>query len=474
MLDMKMKPLRKHHKRYHIRACLLMALFGAYAGCSSDTARDSSVEVAGQRLFSTIPYRGVNLAVAEFTTDPWGNGSFPGTYNVDYVYPSVSEADYFIAKGMNTFRVPFRWERLQRTLNGSFDATELQRLTDTVNGLTAKGASVIVDPHNYGRYLKDVVGSSTVPNSSFADFWTRLANVFKSNSKVILAVMNEPHDMPSTEGWVTSANAAIAAIRATGATNLILVQGNGWSGAHSWNQTWYGTANSVAMLNITDPGNNYAFEVHQYLDSNFSGETGNCVSATIGSEKLQNFTDWLTAHNYKGFVSEFGGGRNATCYAAISDLLNHMKQNSGVYLGWTYWAAGPWWGEYELTLEPTNGQDRPQMAYIAPYLTNGTGGSGGSGGSSATGGSSALGGSSSSGGTSAIGGSSSTGGTSSIGGSSAVGGSSARGGSSSTGGTSSIRRFLRRWRLFRTRRLIFDRWFLFNWRHVGDGRLLRR
>jgi endoglucanase len=87
---------------------------------------------------------------------------------------------------------------------------------------------------------------------------------------VIFGLMNEPHSM-ATELWLNNANAAIAAIRSTGAENLVLVPGNAWTGAHSWNSNWYGTPNSTVMLNITDSLNNYAYEVHQYLDSNSSG-----------------------------------------------------------------------------------------------------------------------------------------------------------------------------------------------------------
>src|SRR5688572_819873 len=61
------------------------------------------------RAESAILYTGVNLAGAEF-----GDSSLPGVYNTHYTYPRSNEVDYFIGKGMNTFRLPFRWERLQQ------------------------------------------------------------------------------------------------------------------------------------------------------------------------------------------------------------------------------------------------------------------------------------------------------------------------------------------------------------------------
>ncbi len=339
------------------------------ASCSSGNIdAESERGVVDQQLFSTVPYRGVNLASAEF-----GEGFLPGTYGTHYIYPDPAKAAYFTGKGMNTFRLPFRWERLQRSLLATLDATELSRLRSTVNGLNNLGAVVLLDPHNYARYYGTVVGSGSVTNAAFADFWAKLANEFKS-SNVIFGLMNEPNEM-STDAWVSAANAAIAAIRNTGATNLILVPGNAWSGAWSWNQTWYGTSNATAMLRITDSRNNYAFEAHQYLDGDSSGSSSSCVSTTIGAERLAAFTNWLRANGKRGFIGEFGGGRDATCTAAIDNAVKHIEANASLYLGWTYWAAGPWWGDYYTTLEPLNGVDRPQMDALEPHLTSSQGAS---------------------------------------------------------------------------------------------------
>src|SRR5262249_27202418 len=143
-----------------------------------------------------------------------------------YTYPDptyvsgYTSVDYFLGKGMNTFRLPFRWERLQRTLGQAFDATELGRLRTTVTHLTGKGAYVLLDPHNFARY-SPYIGASTaligsaIPNAAFADFWSRLATEFKGNAQVLFGLMNEPHDMP-TEQWVGAANTAISAIRSAG------------------------------------------------------------------------------------------------------------------------------------------------------------------------------------------------------------------------------------------------------------------
>jgi endoglucanase len=349
---------RTHPGRWACRAAALLALVFAGA-CAAGGAGPSATASPPAKL----EWRGVSLAGAEF-----GESELPGIYNKHYVYPDPSSATYFAGKGMNLVRLPFSWERLQRSLNGEFDATELARLKSFVTPVTAAGTTVLLDPHNYARYHGKLIGSSEVPVAAFADFWTRLAGEFKGNPKVMFGLMNEPHSM-ATEAWVTAANAAIAAIRATGAMNTITVPGNAWSGAGSWSDTWYGTPNAVAMLQVTDPADKLLIEVHQYLNEDSSGSQPTCVSPTIGSQRLAGFTQWLRVNHRRGLLGEIGGANNATCNQAVADALGYMTANADVWAGWVWWAAGPWWGDYFLSIEPgAGGVDKPQMAVLAPYL----------------------------------------------------------------------------------------------------------
>jgi len=319
--------------------------------------------------FADTQYKGVNLAGADF-----GYDVLPGEFGTQYTYPTNEEVDYFMRKGMNIFRLPFLWERLQNDQSGPLNPDELTRIKDFVNYATSKRATVILDPHNSARYYEEIIGIDgdlgALPLGAFKDFWTKLSNQFKDNDKVIFGLMNEPHDMP-TELWRDDANGAIEAIRATGATNLILVPGNAWSGAHSWNDDSYGTPNGTVMLDIVDSANNYAFEVHQYQDDDSSGTSDQCVNETTGAQRLEDFTAWLKENNHKGFLGEFAGGRNTTCLNGLDNMLNHLDANNDVWLGWAYWAAGPWWGEDIFTVEPKDGVDRPQMDILVKHMREG-------------------------------------------------------------------------------------------------------
>ena len=310
---------------------------------------------------AVLPMRGVNLAGAEF-----GEANLPGQYGVDYTFPNVQEVDYFHAKGMTTIRVGFRWERLQLSLGGPLDATYLGRLDTVVNHAAGLGMQVILNPHNYARYYGNLVGSPQVPHAQFGDFWAKLAQHYQNVPQVVFGLVNEPNTMP-TEQWLTAANTAIAAIRATGSTHLILVPGNAWTGAHSWSNNWYGTPNSQVMTGVVDPANNFAFELHQYFDADYSGTSATCLGAAgTGANQLQGVTQWLRTHGYKGFLGELAGADNTPCRNAVESALDHLEANADVWLGWTWWAAGPWWGDYMYTLEPTQNYsvDAPQLAWL--------------------------------------------------------------------------------------------------------------
>jgi len=208
-------------------------------------------------------------------------------------WPGISDVNYFTSKGLCILRIPFKWERLQPNLMQNFEQNYLNELNKFVNAATSNGAQVIIDPHNYARYNGKIIGSELSVNN-FNDLWTRLANLYKNNSRVIFGLMNEPNTM-STSVWLSSANSAINAIRNTGATNLILVPGNAWTGAHSWLQNWYGEPNGNIMKGIVDRMNNFAFEVHQYFDGDKSGRSESCATQK-GSDYLVEFTNWCKAN----------------------------------------------------------------------------------------------------------------------------------------------------------------------------------
>lgn len=311
---------------------------------------------------SQVYYAGVNLAGGEF-------GKIPGKYATDYSYPSPASFDYFAAQNFNLIRLPFRWERLQPELNADLDAQELKRLQAAVEAARAAKLTVVLDTHNYAkrRLASDgwkqahVIGSAEVSTAAFADFCGRLAASFKDDSSIIFGLMNEPTGIVAYE-WLPIANNAIAAIRAAKAKQLIFVPGVNYSGA----QSWFSSGNDL-MAQVVDPGKNFVLEVHQYLDQDSSGTTGDVVGPDVGSDRLHRFQNWARANQIRAFLGEFGAGRDAQSLAALKNICVTMRNNRDVWMGWAAWAGGDWWPDsYPLNISPAkDGSARPQLAILA-------------------------------------------------------------------------------------------------------------
>jgi endoglucanase len=279
--------------------------------------------------------------------------------NTDYIYPTTAEIDFFAANKMNIIRIPFLWERMQPTANGALDPTQLGYMDATVSYANSKGISVVLDPHNYGAYQGLTIGvPGGQPNSVFANFWSLMATHYKNNPEVIFGLMNEPvgSNMTATT-WEASAQAAITAIRATGARNMILVPSTFWEHAVNFVQL-----NAADMINITDPVNNWSYEIHQYLDSDGSGTHPDFPSTTVAVADLTAFTQWLAANNRTAFLGEIGVTSAPGALADLSAMLKYMRKNRAQWTGFTYWTAGRWYpADYMFSVEPQNGQPTPQM-----------------------------------------------------------------------------------------------------------------
>ena len=304
-------------------------------------------------------YAGVNLASGEF------NGKkLPGKYGIDYVYPSARDAAPFLAAGMTAVRLPFRWERLQPVPGQPFDPAEARRIDAMVTAMSGFRL-IILDPHNYAGHSAVKLGQPTLPAATFADLWERLARRYGGNPRIAFGLMNEPIGVEAM-AWRALVEDALRAIRGTGARNLVLVPGIRWTGAHSWAKG--SPSNAQALAGLRDPGGNMAFEFHQYVDGNSSGLGKTCITPEVAAARLNVATRWLREQRARGFLGEFGAPPTPECLAALDGLLGALDSGSDVWLGWTYWAAGPRWNRYPLSIQPGRDGPKPQMSVLLRHV----------------------------------------------------------------------------------------------------------
>ena len=136
-------------------------------------------------------------------------------------------------------------------------------------------------------------------------------------------------------------------------------------------------------------GNNFAFDLHQYLDSDGSGthtsiggkanpsDAANDPNPSeLGRDRLTQVTDWLIANHRRGFLGEtavdnsmIGNGVNQIGDETLTNMLDYMKDPSGngstPWLGFTWWGGGPWWGNNStFHIDPVNGADQADMNFL--------------------------------------------------------------------------------------------------------------
>jgi hypothetical protein len=318
-----------------------------------------------------------------------GDYNFPGCTNGTNTFTGT-DLLYAAAKGCNFLCFPFSWQQVQPVITSAISTSTayFTALQTCVSYALSLGMWVSIRPSPYwsssgGVYLgyggKYIGQSGGGPSSAqYANFWSEMATFFNNPSnlaykcntnRLIFDLGNEPNTN-TTPGQTnallqTAYQAAITAIRATGAANMIFVEGNGYTACSNWNSTSvYGsTANCTTFLALTDPINNLVACVHSYFDgsTSYSG-TGADISLaasptvadnTIGTTHLtlindQTSTTGILPHsqangNYRIFIGEMGVshapsvGNATTC---MNNLVATMGANTRNILGAAWWVFG--------------------------------------------------------------------------------------------------------------------------------------
>ncbi|MBA2656055.1 MAG: cellulase family glycosylhydrolase [Tatlockia sp.] len=347
-------------------------------------------------------FKGINLSGLEFdkVINPTVIPNLSDE-DKDTNYSDLKASNEFIKAGVNTIRLPLSWSFLQLDGAGK-GGINLAYFNNYVRpllqSLTSAQVNTIVDLHAYMRYSKFGEQYSGCPpeggcpngpegqlisdETVYKQIWGQVVKLIQSDPKIVqkyimLDLMNEPVDVPDDKVFTIQAS-LIKMLREQKFEGYILVEGNAWSGLHSWSSHhWQGADNqtfSNATLftreNFFKQGisdlSKIIINVHQYLDSNYSGTQDDCLQdlTTIGDNgfNLSEFVDYLSTNKLKAMVTEFGTGKNiASCQAPLKQFMLYLQDNSAKgkefgFLGWTLWSSGHGWGSYKLRVEPSSYQ----------------------------------------------------------------------------------------------------------------------
>ena len=328
-----------------------------YLGFISLLAIFSSSAIAGTECSNAI--RGINLAGAAFAGD-----KLPGIAGKDYYFPKIEHLKLANDGGFNAIRLPILWERLQPNLFAPLDETYSRMLLLFLDQAYRNHQVVIVDIHNYGRYKKELIGTTKVPSIAFADMWKKLATlIHKSPALYAYGLMNEPHHSQGL--WHTAAQFGVNAIRKVDSSHLIYVAGDDWSNPTSWPK-------SNPQPFVTDPSDKVVYEAHIYFDDDFSGRYANPIGNVDlkyrAESRLLPFVSWLKKFKQKGAIGEWGVPTDDPAYDDATEAL--LSITNAECIDWFVW-VGAMRPNYILSLEPLNRESKHLFQKLKAELFRG-------------------------------------------------------------------------------------------------------
>jgi hypothetical protein len=332
--------------------CIIFALWAAIAqarnprGGAVTTQAASLPSVAGLHVSGNkilngggqvVQLRGVNKAGTEYMCLSTAGNYFDG--------PSgASDITTLGTWAVNVVRVPLNeqcWLGINGLPAGGTAAAYRAAITAYVNLLTSANIATILDLQWGAPGSTQATQLVPMPDADHAAaFWTSVANAFKSNSSVVFDLFNEPYpdsNSDSAAAWACIKNGGtcpgvtfqaasmpslITAIRNTGATNVIIAGGPGFSYyLDQWIPTYQGT----------DPLNNLGASLHYYPPSVF---TNSAIASLL---------DTVTA-SYPLIQGELG--ENDCQHVNIDPWMAYHDAKNDGYLGWA-------WNTYDCSSFPS-------------------------------------------------------------------------------------------------------------------------
>ncbi len=271
---------------------------------------------------------GVDRAGTEYMCDNAGNTT---------VFDGPSDATSVSAMAswdMNAVRVPLNedcWLGINGYPAAHYSAAQYQQaIINYVNLLNSYNLMAIVDLHWTAAGNQQSNAQQPMPDADHAPtFWTSVANTFKNNSSVIFDLYNEPYTQ-SWACWLNGSSAPSASpcndvgfavagmqtlvntVRATGATNILMLGGLAYSNNLSqWLQN-----------KPNDPDNNLAASFHLY---NFNA----CSNTSCWDSQVA-----PVAAQVPVITGELGENDCASNF--INTAMSWLDQHGIGYLGWAW------------------------------------------------------------------------------------------------------------------------------------------
>jgi aryl-phospho-beta-D-glucosidase BglC (GH1 family) len=355
----------------------------SFAEGTESAGTTQSIRVSGNHLIdahgNTVQLRGVNVSGLESVAiqgwspgNPWGgqtgdatpNWATIKTWGVNAVRLPLNEASWLslscvdvagigsvVTNGVSKADAP--GTTIKADPGGNYRAA----VSAAVAGASAAGLYVILDLHWTAPASACPMAQNPMADADHSvAFWSSIASEFRGYPNVAFELFNEPYMYwlaPSTSDWAALLNGAteteyvtggtpyemalnwqisgmqqmVDAVRATGATNVILSSGANWAQDLSgWLDNMpVDTLHQLAAVWHAYPTYGTTFGTAAYVQPNYSPQIWADVKAIV-------------AAGYPVVITEFGDQDSAgtTTSPFASNLLPWADLNGVSYLGWAW------------------------------------------------------------------------------------------------------------------------------------------
>lgn len=259
--------------------------------------------------------------------------------------------------GFRSVRLPVRWSNhAAASAPYTIDPVFAARVQTAVDALLARGFTVVLDMHHHRQLDGDPLDpgefavAPAVLEDRFVAMWGQIARRYADyDDRLLFELYNEPHGRLSAAAWNSLAARALAEVRKSNPTRVVVI------GPVQWNNAY-----SLAQLQLPFD-TNLIVTIHQYEPFAFTHQGAEWISPALPTgvtcctatqrqaivAPLDVAQAWSRTHRYPVFVGEFGAYSRAPAASRIA--FNRFMRDAAEARGmrWQYWEFASGFGVYD-------------------------------------------------------------------------------------------------------------------------------
>jgi endoglucanase len=165
------------------------------------------------------------------------------------------EARYFqliAERGFDSIRIPIRWSAHASLVPPyNIDPAFFERVDWAINNAFEQDLAVVINFHHYEEIFGDPQGQE----ERFLAMWRQVADHYKTEpAELVFEILNEPHDQLDAKRWNQLLVKALAVIRETNPSRVVVI------GPVEWN-----SIDALNSLELPEDDPNIIVTIHYYL-----------------------------------------------------------------------------------------------------------------------------------------------------------------------------------------------------------------